>query len=267
MNLRSALLVVFVALTIVLASTTVYESGIRTTVTSTSTMTNTSTSTLTSTLAQTTTVTSTTRVTTSMLYSSIGTGAALVLNTSDGLGLSLQVVPSNNFNFTSGFYGNYTITVRETNLLNSVNNVKGADEWAYTKESVAACLPVPYPDFNPTIVEFALVQGHYGQNNFTESGEALPLYNPSGVGCLPLVCVSASGSGCVTTYAFQPESDILSSSGSSGVTSVSISASGYWTGSQGNGPATFKTFSPGYYTVIGADQWGNMVFLPFYVPF
>ncbi len=55
MNARSALLGLFVALTIVLASTTVYESGTRTTLTSTST----ATSTLTSTLTQTTTITTT----------------------------------------------------------------------------------------------------------------------------------------------------------------------------------------------------------------
>ncbi len=57
MNVRTALLGLFVALTIVLASTTVYESGIRTTLTSTSTSTNT----FTSTLIQTTALTSTTQ--------------------------------------------------------------------------------------------------------------------------------------------------------------------------------------------------------------
>jgi hypothetical protein len=55
LNSRSALLGLFVALTIVLASTTVYESGIRTTLTSTSTLTNTLTSTLTQTSTKTTT--------------------------------------------------------------------------------------------------------------------------------------------------------------------------------------------------------------------
>jgi hypothetical protein len=61
LNARTALLGLFVALTIVLASTTVYESGTRTTLTSTSTATSTATSvsTTTSTTTQTTTVTST----------------------------------------------------------------------------------------------------------------------------------------------------------------------------------------------------------------
>jgi len=49
LNARTALLGLLVALTIVLASSTVYESGARTTVTSISTLTNTSTSTLTQT--------------------------------------------------------------------------------------------------------------------------------------------------------------------------------------------------------------------------
>ena len=57
MNARIALLALFVALTVVLASTTVYESGIRTTLTSTSTAT--SVSTTTSTATQTTIVAST----------------------------------------------------------------------------------------------------------------------------------------------------------------------------------------------------------------
>ncbi len=65
MNVRTALLGLFVVLTIAFASTAVYESGIRTTLTSTSTWTSTSTvtaisvSTTTSTTTQTTTVTST----------------------------------------------------------------------------------------------------------------------------------------------------------------------------------------------------------------
>ena len=67
MNTRTALLGLFVALTIVLASATVYESGIRTTLTSTTTVTQNNTFTQTSTvtilssrtLTQTTTVTST----------------------------------------------------------------------------------------------------------------------------------------------------------------------------------------------------------------
>ena len=67
MNARTALLGLFVALTIVLASTTVYESGTRTTLTSTSTSTSTSTNTLTSTVTTTSTLTNAVTTTGSIL--------------------------------------------------------------------------------------------------------------------------------------------------------------------------------------------------------
>ena len=242
MNARSALLGVFVALTIVLASTTVYESGSRTTLTSTNTST--------STLTQTTTVTSTTWLTTTSLLTSVLLGnTALVLNSTDGLGLSLQVEPSLN--------GNYTITVRESNLLNSVNNVTEADEWKYTQDSLSPC----GPDLSTNPVEFAVVQGHYGQNNYTSS-KALPFYN-TGVDYL---CGGTEILGGPPAYAFQPLSDAFSfPSGSAqpsyGAASVTITTSGYWTGGQNGVAAVSIPFPPGAYTVIGADEWGDVVLL------
>ena len=77
LNARSALLVLFVALTIVLASTTVYESGTRTTLTSTSTATSTSTSTATSVSTTTSTTTQTTTVTSTFDLTKALTGAYL----------------------------------------------------------------------------------------------------------------------------------------------------------------------------------------------
>lgn len=238
MNARSALLGLFVALTLVLASTTVYELGTRTTLTSTSTLT------------RTTTVTSTTRVTTSNLLSSVLLGnTALVLNSSDGLGLSLQVEPSLN--------GNYTFTVRESNLLNSVNNVTEAVGWAYSQDSLTPCGPDPYT--NP--VEFAVVQGHYSQDNYT-SGKALPFYNTGNV----YLCGMVGVLGGPHAYAFQPLSDAFSfPSGSAqpeiGAASITITTSGYWTGAQNGVAAAFVPFPPGAYTIIGADEWGNVVLL------
>jgi len=242
LNVRFALLGLFVALTIVLASTTVYESGTRTTLTSTSTST--------STLTQTTTVTSTTRLTTSTLLSSVLLGnTALVLNSSDGLGLTIQVEPILN--------GSYTFTVRESNLLNSVNNVTEADGWAYHQDSEGTCSPDPYT--NP--VEFAVVQGHYGQNNYTSS-RGLPFYNPS----IPNGCGEVTISGGSNAYGFQPLSDafsfpIGSAQPEVGAASVTITTSGYWTGGQNGVAAVSIPFPQGAYTVIGADEWGDVVLL------
>jgi hypothetical protein len=242
LNVRTVLLGLFVALTIVLASTTVYESSTRTTTTLTST--NTSTSTLT----QTTTVTTTTRLTTSALASSVLLGnMALVLNSSDHLGLSLQVNPDTD--------GNYTFTVRESNLLDSLNNVTEADGWAYRADSADPCGPDPYTD--PVV--FAVVRGHYGQNNYT-SGEALPFFNPS----ILSACGEVTILGGSNEFAFQPLSDAFSfPSGSArpevGVASVTITTSGYWTGGQNGAPAALIPFPPGAYTLIGADEWGDVV--------
>jgi len=249
LNARTALLGLFVALTIVLASTTVYESGIRTTLTSTSTST--------STLTETTTVAtsppaSTTRLTTSTLFSSVfGTPAALVVNSSDGLGLSLQVEPSPD--------GNYTITVRESNLLDSVNNVTAAEEWKLPQQSLDPC-GTPSP---PATVELALVQGLYAQSNYT-SAKALPLYDTANL----YTCGRITFEGGSNEFAFQPLNDHFAfPSGSAqpddGTAQASITTGGYWTGGQDDVPAAFQPFPAGFYTAIGADEWGNVVFLQF----
>jgi hypothetical protein len=241
LNARSALLGFFVALTIVLASTTVIESGIRTTMTSTSTLTNT--------LTQTVTATSTTtRLMTSVPFSSVFLGnTALVLNSSDGLGLSLQV--------GLGLNGNYTITVRESNLMDSVNNVSEADEWTYPQDSLTPCGPDSYT----VPVQLAVVQGRYGQDNYT-SAKALSLYNTGDLyPCGEVVSLAP------TAFSFQPMNDSFSITGWNppyfGAASASISTSGYWTGGYSDVPAAFKPFSPGVYTIIGADEWGDAVLL------
>jgi hypothetical protein len=224
LNARSALLGLFVALTIVLASTTVYESGIRTTLT----------------------VTSTTRLTTSALASSVLLGnTAFVLNSSDHLSLSVQVEPGPN--------GSYTFTVRESNLLNSVNNVTGvrAIEWAYPQNSLGPYPPVLYG----SVVELAVVQGHYGGNNYTSS-EALVFYSG------PCTCAPQTEIGdSPYVYPFQPLNDTFSNpDGSPRLASASVTTSGYWTVGQ-DGVAAMKPFPPGAYTVIGADEWGSVVLL------
>lgn len=235
------LLGVFVALTIVLASTTVYESGNRTTVTSTSISMSISTKTLTP--------------STSVLLGN----TALVLNSSNHLGLSLQAEP--------GLNGNYTFTVRVSNLLDSVNNVSGADvwaKWARTQDSLDPCGPIPFP-YSDAAVEFAVVQGHYGENNYSMS-EALPLYDTR----VPHTCggllVPIVDPGKLYSYAFQPLNDtFLFPSGSSvyfhGAASVTVTTSGYWTGGRNGAAAVFVPFPPGVYTLIGADEWGDVVFL------
>jgi hypothetical protein len=144
-----------------------------------------------------------------------------------------------------------------------VNNVTEADGWAYHQDSLTPCGPDP----NASPVEFAVVQGGYGQDNYT-SGTALPLYNTGYV--YPCGEIEFVGGG-PHAYAFQPLSDafsfpIGSAQPEVAAASVSISTGGYWTGGKDDVAAAFKPFSPGYYTVIGADEWGNVVLLQFSLP-
>ncbi|MGH9920915.1 MAG: hypothetical protein ACRD6W_18860 [Nitrososphaerales archaeon] len=230
MNVRTALLAVFIALTIVLASTTAYESGTKTTVTSTNVLTSLLTETLT-------------------FSSALLGNTALVLNSSDGLGLTIQAVP--------GLNGNYTFTVRDSNLLSSVNNVTEANGWAYRQDSVDQCGPDSYA--NP--VELAVVQGDYGENNYTSS-RGLSFFNP----VILNACGEVTVTGASNAYGFQPLSDaftfpIGSAQPEVGAASATITTSGYWTGGQNGAAVAFIPFPPGAYTVIGADEWGGVVVL------
>jgi hypothetical protein len=162
--------------------------------------------------------------------------------------LTIQVEPILN--------GSYTFTVRESNLLNSVDNVTEADGWAYHQDSADQCGPDPYT--NP--VEFAVVQGHYGQNNYTSS-RGLPFFNPT----ILTGCGEVTITGGSNAFAFQPLSDafsfpIGSAQPEVGAASVTVTTSGYWTVGQDD-VAAMKPFPPGAYTVIGADEWGDVVFL------
>ncbi len=221
----------------------------------TATFTTTTTSVTTKTISTSSPASTTTQVTTwtLTLFSSVGGGSVLVLNSSDGLSLSVQVDSTPN--------GNYTITVKESNLLNAVNNVTAADEWKYPEQSLNPC-GTPSP---PGPVELVVARGSFGQDNFA-SAKALPLYNTGNL----YTCGRATILGGSNAYAFQPLSDAYAfPSGSAlpdhGTSSVTISTNGYWTGGQDGVPPAFKPFDPGFYTAIGADEWGNVVLLQFFV--
>jgi hypothetical protein len=116
------------------------------------------------------------------------------------------------------------------------------------------------PDPNANLVELAVIQGRYGQDNYT-SGKALAFYNTG----YPYPCGEIEFVGGPYAFAFQPLSDAFSfPSGSAqpeiGAASETITTSGYWTIGQ-DGVAAPIPFPRGAYTVIGADEWGDVVFL------
>jgi hypothetical protein len=168
-------------------------------------------------------------------------------NSSDNLEFSLQLTHESN--------GNLTVEVDELNLRDLVNNVTGTDGWKYSPYSIN-----PFDNCAVGLFYgFAIASGNYDANNLT-SASALRLYEAAEGQ------VSCSESDYVNTYSFQPMSDKVTVDPGlpypqTFAASFSESIGGYWNASG----SSFQRFGPGIYTVIGADQWGNVLLLHFRV--
>jgi hypothetical protein len=165
-----------------------------------------------------------------------------------GLKLNLQI----STNATDAL----SISTNETNLLNRMNNVTTADNWPYPNTGSEPC-----GNFDQFPIEYAVLQGHYDASNYT-SASALTVYDPANIYFCPTMTAP------LTYLLFAPLGDNASrfySSGQEGnfLVSASYSVTGFWTGS-GNA-ASFHQFSPGIYTVLAEDEWGNVVLLLFTV--
>jgi hypothetical protein len=164
-----------------------------------------------------------------------------VSNSSDNLRFSLRLTHDSN--------GNLTIKVDETNLLDSVNHVKGINGWNYSPFSLN-----PWDNCAAGLSDgFGIASGYYDENNSTPAN-TLRLYDAANGQ------ISCSESIYVHAYSFQPMSDNLTNYSDNPnqfteTTALTESLSGYWNASG----SSFQHFTPGVYTVIGADQWGNVL--------
>jgi len=160
-----------------------------------------------------------------------------VTNSSDHLRFSLQLSYNDN--------GSLTIKVDEFNLLDSPNDVTATNGWAYPSNSLD-----PFNNCPIFLLDgFAVASGHYEMNNLSEANP-LRLYNAeSGQ-------LSCSSDSYPNEYEFQPLSDRVSNYG---VPALSEAITGYYSQSG----SSFISFPSGVYTVIGADQWGNVLLLYF----
>jgi hypothetical protein len=162
--------------------------------------------------------------------------SASSLNPDNGLRLNL--------NLSTNSIGLLNVSVAEVNTLGQTNNVMRVDNWPFRS---------PYfwfrwaPGCGPDLpVGYAILQGSYGDNNYTE-GTSVALMVQSPIQCP----VSLDGS---TNFSFKPHDDIMRSG----------AWSGFWTGVfevySGTGcpyvnpsprhycPLTFVSFAPGPYT-------------------
>ncbi len=189
---------------------------------------------------------------------SVPSPSATILNPHTGLrlGLNLSLAPNG-----------VNVAVNEYNTLDTVNNVTAADPPLYPAAVVDAyseCAgEFPNPDGwaselgGPAI--FAVFQGNFDSSNYT-AGRPLTLYNATHA--LPY-CVGLR----VGQYSFQPLSTQAgayyyyepSPKPMFNINRVSFAFEGYWTGS------VFQQLSPGIYTVVAMDEWGQVAILQFSV--
>jgi len=195
----------------------------------TETMTSISTSTVTST---TTSISTETSVFTHGIL--VPVSSASTLDPTTGLSLNLNLTTNQN--------GWVILTVYEFNTLDRANNVSAAQSWP-SDTSLFRWVQELYEE-NVGMVGYEILQGNYGPSNFT-LGTALWLQPPpSLLGC----CAEVEPP---TSYAFQPLSQANVLSGS---------YPGYFVGG-----STYTPLSPGIYTVLAGDEWGDVAILHFIV--
>jgi hypothetical protein len=212
----------------------------------------------------------------------VPTPSASALGSTIGLRLDLSLASNSN--------GSIGVVVDEFNILDHLNNITADTRWPvnqflWTRDVCGPPTGVP--------MGYAILQGDYSQTNFTTG---TPLYieaEPSSLLC-PYEAPTPY-------YAFKPLSDVAATyewgniPGLAGVYNVTASSegawSGYWAGSasqyglgsvNGNAcpgqastvpvqvassgcPLVFNQFSPGEYTVVAADEWGQVALLHFTV--
>jgi hypothetical protein len=150
------------------------------------------------------------------------------------------------------------IVITESNTLSKMNNLRASDKWPINGLSVGICGTESYP------FGVAVFQGSYTATNVS-SATPLELDNPN---VIPQGCIAPVSN--VTAYDFKPSSDIATLDGDvlfGSTTTMEMSAEViggiYWAGSFPN--TIEQNFEPGIYTVVGGDEWGNMVVLHFTV--
>jgi len=176
------------------------------------------------------------------------------VNSTLGLSLQLFAAPSN------GSLGHLDIMASVVNIRNVSNNVADQNNWEYPPSSLN-----PFSPCDPGQVGFGIFQGNYDQNNFSKA-ISLTLYNSSTLySCTIMTIVNST-----EVFSFEPQSDLVQVTSPSGVPNFSSTVSvccpligGYWIGQSGSG--TYQTFPSGTYTIITADEWGQVVFLHFNV--
>lgn len=175
------------------------------------------------------------------------------VNYTTGLALSTRISSDN---ISSG--GNITVSVSVLNTLIMWNDLPPANDFPKLGSSyvfsMSPCSSIHYG--------FAVLEGNYSETNFNK-GVPMVIDKPAIYSC-PMIYH-------VGYYQFLPHSTqarLYSSPSETkylgiGDFSGSATFSGHWTGNYQN--PVFHKFTPGMYTVISADSWGQVGLLHFTV--
>jgi len=151
------------------------------------------------------------------------------------------------------------IEIGEQNTLLLTNTVASGHDWPITGLSLNPCGTLNYP------IGFAIFKGYHLQNNLP-STDRLDLYGP-GFSFCPLILFG------INSYVFAPGSDLASINAGCSPNpcfAIPIQSRGSFTGFWSDNipymsSPTFHSLSPGVYTVVGGDEWGNLLVLHFVV--
>jgi hypothetical protein len=179
---------------------------------------------------------------------STSTGPAATTTTSDqdlGIELVLTVTPGRGPQSTS-----FEINASVWNMLPRANNVTGVDDYHGVQTN---------PLCNTGPVTFEVLRGYYTVANFS-AGSVLSIHGVQNMMCI--VPTSA-----LSYYVFQPKSDVFTGplpqvsagpSSTASMTSRSATAATSLTDVYGDGLASAEPLPAGIYTVVAADNWGQL---------
>jgi hypothetical protein len=173
-----------------------------------------------------------------------GSGEVVLTNSDLNLGLFLN---SNVIGAGNGV----SVQIDEKNPTDRGILVSTANDWAVPGLTLGQCGTLNDP------FGVGIIAGYYTSENVS-AASTLALYPPGTYSCPGIL----SG---VTGYSFEGLSNLAGineGQDSSPVLyqhmDVNVTASGSWT-------STFHLFSPGYYTVVGGDEWGTLIIHHFLV--
>jgi hypothetical protein len=153
-----------------------------------------------------------------------------------------------------------TITIGEYNMRAGENQIGTASNWKIKGLSLGPC------NFDSPI-GLAIMQGYYTKDSIA-AGLHLALWHPGIYFC------QDEGGGGIVSYTFDPASSLATIVTYQGPnttfklqTENQVHFSGSWT--EGTLPfqedASFQPFSHGMYTLVGGDEWGDILILNFTV--